>query len=787
MTLDDRFGLVQRIFAAALERPEDERIAFVRERSAGDSEVETEVLSLLRARARASGFLAGSAIASAGGEASWLGRTIGKYRLEEIVASGGMGIVFRASQMHPQRDVALKLIRGDAISRRALQRFEMEAELLGRLDHPGIARIYDAGVADAASGRQPYFVMELIDGVHLSEYARTHDLGLDERIRLLVRICEAVNHAHQHGIVHRDLKPANILVRADGQPKILDFGIARHTDHDLSATSFRTDVGQVIGTLPYMSPEQVRGDPAELDTRSDVYALGVLCYELLTGRLPQPLEGLTIVEAARVIEEDEPSSLGDRERRFPSDLETIVRKCLEKDKTRRYGSPGELAADLERFLASEPILARAPSAIYQLRKFARRNRGMVATVGAGVVVLLVGFAIAVAGWSRANVDRHQAEVEAEKSRLLNAFMVELLGAPSPDEEGTAVRVIDVLARADELVKERMGDEPEVAASAHLTLGHTFRGLGQYPDAERHYRESLRLSESILPLDDARLYPGLESLGDLLIDQGRLDEADSIAARIRAVAPHLDPNGAEHVDALYFFASLEEARGHMEEAIGHLETALQRSKAALGDTAEMTMVLEGALGNLYWQVDRSQDAVPLMESATAAFARRYGDDHPELLGMQNNLAYAYNAAGRQQQSLDLFLSILEKKRRVLGEMNSSTALGYHSVASEYRNMGRPADALPYHAAAVRLADEVMGQDDIRRHILRSGYGLSLLDVGRLDEAERYLRSGYQALKRRYGKDHERPRRLAKALARLYARKGDSLRAQRFRGLATAAGG
>jgi non-specific serine/threonine protein kinase/serine/threonine-protein kinase len=252
-----------------------------------------------------------------------------------------------------------------------LRRFEHESQALGRLQHPGIAQIYEAGTADTGFGPQPYFAMEFIRGHPLREYAEAHHLDVRERLELMVKMCEAVDHAHQRGVIHRDLKPGNILVEESGQLKILDFGVARVTDSDAPITR-QTDVGQLVGTLEYMSPEQVLANPVELDTRSDVYTLGVILYELLAGHRPYKLSG-QLHEAVQAIREEDPAPLSSISRNYRGDIETIAAKALEKDKTRRYGSAAALAADIQRYLADQPIAARPPSASYQLHKFARQE------------------------------------------------------------------------------------------------------------------------------------------------------------------------------------------------------------------------------------------------------------------------------------------------------------------------------------------------------------------------------------------------------------------------------
>jgi non-specific serine/threonine protein kinase/serine/threonine-protein kinase len=352
-----------------------------------------------------------------------LGTTMGRYRIVRLIGDGGMGAVYEAEQESPRRTVALKVIKPEFTSLELLRRFEQEAQALGRLQHPGIAQIYEAGAADTGHGPQPYFAMEFIHGQSLREYADRHNLSARDRLGLLARVCDAVHHAHQRGLIHRDLKPDNILVDETGQPKVLDFGVARVTDGDMQATLY-TGIGHLVGTLEYMSPEQVLGDPLALDTRSDVYALGVILYELLADRMPYTI-GKSVLEAARTIRETDPARLSSFNRSYRGDIETIVAKALEKDKTRRYSSAAELAADIRRYLNDEPIVARPPSASYQLQKFARRNKALV--TGA-IVVLLVAYG-ATATWLAVGFSRERDRlVQAQKE---NSIERDRWSEPSP--------------------------------------------------------------------------------------------------------------------------------------------------------------------------------------------------------------------------------------------------------------------------------------------------------------------------------------------------------------------
>jgi len=406
-----RWAQMKEIFSAAQEKPVSEREAFLNDVCA-DASLREEVRKLLEAEDRpalespVAGMLAAPARPA----------VIGRYRIIRLLGEGGMGAVYEAEQDQPRRTVALKVIRSGLASRELLRRFEHEAQALGRLHHPGIAQIYEAGTADTGFGPQPYFAMEFIQGASLLRYAEAHELGTRARLELMVKVCEAVHHAHQRGIIHRDLKPGNILVDETGQPKVVDFGVARATDADAQATR-QTDLGQLVGTLAYMSPEQVLGDPLALDTRSDVYALGVLLFELLAGRMPYQI-GSQLPKAVQTIREEDPARLSSISRVYRGDVETIVAKALEKDKARRYQSAAELAADIRRYLNDEPIMARRSTTTYHLRKFARRHRALVVGVAAALTMLIAG--VIASTWEAVRAQRAEHEALQQRDRAATA-------------------------------------------------------------------------------------------------------------------------------------------------------------------------------------------------------------------------------------------------------------------------------------------------------------------------------------------------------------------------------
>ncbi|NNM25475.1 MAG: serine/threonine protein kinase [Phycisphaerales bacterium] len=534
---DETRGRLRAIFEAAAELPPDQRDAYLESACAGDPTLRAEIEDLLRRDEVADDdFLCSPVLRPStkpAGDAA-LPSAIGRYRVTGRLGAGGMGIVYEGTQASPQRAVAIKVIRADLLSERLLARFRNEAEILGRLEHPGIARIYEAGVAtlEAGGAGSPFFAMELVRGTPLLEHGR--ELPTDERLRLFVEICEAVHHAHQKGVIHRDLKPANILVTQDGQVKILDFGVARATDGDIQAVTVQTDVGQLLGTVPYMSPEQITGDIGKLDTRSDVYALGVVLFELLTGALPYDVRERSIIEAARIIRDEESTRLSAAAPTLRGDLEWIVARALEKDVERRYDSASAFAADVRRHLADEPVLAGPPSASYRLHKFVRRNRTGVAWGSAAAVLLIAGLAATITLTVRAIRAEGEAVAavesfrrESDRGRISADFLVWALASAEPRETEVLRNVLDA-ASVD--IEERFESSPEVEADVRRLMGDVYHQIGAY---EAAYDQLLGAYEIMTADPDPDRFLGLgyaEVLTGLQSCERELDRGEPAAMR-----------------------------------------------------------------------------------------------------------------------------------------------------------------------------------------------------------------------------------------------------------------
>ena len=516
---DEHWQRIEELYHSALEQEESRRESYVHKACAGDETLEREVASLLAQAEHTEGFLDASALEVAARDlatslqpsARSHPAAIGRYRILRVLGEGGMGVVYEAEQDEPRRIVALKVIKLDLATPDRLRRFKQESQALARLQHPGIAQIYESNTADTGFGPQPYFAMESIRGLPLQQYAEVHQLETRQKLALMVKVCDAVHHAHQRGLIHRDLKPGNILVDESGQPKILDFGVARITQADApeddGQITMQTGLGQLVGTIAYMSPEQVLGDPLEVDTRSDVYALGVILYELLCGRLPYEVNHRQLPEAMRTIREEEPAPLGSTDRKHRGDIETLVRKALEKNKSRRYASAADLGLDIQRYLNDEPIAARPPSAGYQLQKFTRRHRAGV-TVGAVLLVALCAATVSV-GWEAriARQERDRAQRRFNDVRGLARQVIFDLQSKLAALPGTTQVRKDLVAVAidylDTLAKDGYADQGLQAelAGAYIRIGDiqgnpSTQNLGDLPAALESYAKAERLARAV---------------------------------------------------------------------------------------------------------------------------------------------------------------------------------------------------------------------------------------------------------------------------------------------------
>ncbi|MCL4210609.1 MAG: tetratricopeptide repeat protein [Phycisphaeraceae bacterium] len=787
-----------------------------------------------------------------GAASDMVGSAIGPYRLLQLIGEGGFGAVYMAEQREPiKRKVALKLIKLGMDTRQVIARFEAERQALAMMDHPNIARVLDAGAS--AAGR-PYFVMELVKGVPITQYCDTENLSTDQRLDLFIQVCHAVQHAHQKGIIHRDLKPGNVLVTLhDGRPvpKVIDFGIAKATHAELTDKTVFTEFRQFIGTPEYMSPEQAEMSGLDIDTRSDIYALGVLLYELLTGTTPfdrRRLRAAAVDEIQRIIREEEPpkpstrlstimsgsmrepsgagggaaspvagtpgSSIHDiaRHRRsdpdrlvreLRGDLDWIVMKAMEKDRTRRYETAAGLADDVVRHMTNQPVLAGPPTTGYRFRKFARRHRGamLAASVIAGVFLLglvgtTTGMILAMAASRRATEAQEQSKlamIEAQEQAALSQAVIEflnddLLGAAEPSGAagtGRGVLLRDVLDKAAARMEQaaavggRFADKPLVEATLRHTIARAYLGLGELEPAGRHAEQAHRVREATLGPDHENTLKALNTIG--AVAMARSDHGAAEAAFSRGLERARKSLGADHPTTLGLMNNLAacyEARNRHEDAEPLFREALALSEKALGPLHNITLSSLGGLANLTLSMSRYEEAYELAQRVLEGYRRAFGPDHPNTLLALHNLGNAAGGLGRLEEAEAFYQDALERKTRVLGPSHPDTITTMLTLAIQARRQGRHAEAEARLREVIDVSEKALGPEHSYTLTARINIVLLLVQQNRLDDAEPLAEDTLSALRRSRGELNGGTALIRTTLLRIYQARGRHDEARRL---------
>jgi serine/threonine protein kinase/tetratricopeptide (TPR) repeat protein len=821
--------------AAEIEAPA-ERAAFLDRECGQDAELRRKLEALLHAHDDSGGFLKPGPTSDptpTGDEAPHAetsdapGDVIGPYKLLQKLGEGGMGTVWVAEQQQPvKRRVALKLIKPGMDSAQVLRRFEQERQALALMDHTSIAKVFDAGTT--TQGR-PYFVMELVKGVPITKYCDELNLPIRERLTLFVPVCQAIQHAHQKGIIHRDIKPSNVLVcMQDGKPvpKIIDFGIAKAISQQLTDASLYTEVGQVIGTLEYMSPEQAELSALDIDTRADVYALGAMLYELLTGTTPldrRRLKQAALMELLRLIKEQEPprpsTRLSESKETLPSiaaqrhteparllkevrgELDWIVMKCLEKDRTRRYETANGLARDIERYLADEPVEACPPSRSYRLGKFARKHRAELTAAAAFVLLLAIAATVStgLAVWARRAeglAETRLEEVSQEKARAdeetriataINEFFQGLLSqadisnqpllAGGAAERNPNVTVKELLDRAADDIEGKFAGQPVTEASIRLTMGDAYRALGDYVKAQQHLERAVQLRTAELGADHPDTLRSKNSLALLYRAQGQYAKAERLFKK--ALEEFTSKLGADHPNTLSTknnLALMYWTQGQYTKAESLYKEVLEVRTAQLGADHIETLASKNNMAALYLYQGQYTKAEPLFKDVLEGHTAKLGADHPDTLTAKNNLATLYKTRGQHTKAESLFKQVLEVRAAKLGADHPDTLGTKNNLASLYWVQGQYGKAEQLFQEVLELSTAKLGADHPLTLSAKDSLAVQYLAQGQYTKAEPLFKEVLKVITARLGADHPDTLTTKNNLASLYRQQGQYTKAE-----------
>jgi non-specific serine/threonine protein kinase/serine/threonine-protein kinase len=780
---DHRHARAKKIFAVVCARPPDEWPDLLAKTCADDPELRDEVESLLRYHDCSPE--EGPTVGLEGLELK-SGERIAHYSIQRLLGEGGMGEVWEAEQREPvRRRVALKLIRAGMNNKEVVARFESERQALALMDHPNIARVFDAGATE--QGR-PYFVMEYVQGERITAYCDRHRLTTRERLGLFIEVCDGVQHAHHKGVIHRDIKPSNLLVSIQDDrpmPKIIDFGVAKATSRRLTDKTMVTQLGMLIGTPEYMSPEQAEMTTLDIDTRTDVYSLGVVLYELLVGAPPFEFDELRragVDELRRKVREDEPPSPSNRfislggtstriaaerrtdppslARQLRGELDWIVMRALEKDRTRRYASPAELAADIRRHLNDEPVLAGPPSTVYRVRKFVRRHRLGVTAASMVLLALVIGATAVTFGMLRARTAEAGAKQDAATAEQVSGFLVGLFQVSDPSRaRGNTITAREILDEGARRIRGELIDQPEVQARMMATIGAVYRGLGLYDSAQELLEEALVIREAHLAPDDPAILWNLFDLAWLAMELNDYTRAVEITERSMPLARQiLDPDSAELARVLAGVGMVrwDQQRYEESEELLRRAVAIWDQKSAVSDPFLGT-ALDG-LGRALTQKGQLDQALEYLERAQTFRRETLGPDHPDMAASMMFLAKLHERRGEQAQAQALYQLALEMVERTRGPNHPTMVEALRLNAGFFYHRGELDKARSFYERALDLVEQVARPDDQDLPGLAEEYGELLVGLGEHEQV-RALHDRVLAFLGPEGVDHPTYSRIA----------------------------
>ena len=706
-----------------------------------------------------------------------LPKRVGPYRIIQVLGEGGMGVVYEAEETEPvKRRVALKLVRAGHDTREVLARFDAERRALAVMNHGCIAKVLSAGTTEQG---QPYFAMELVRGLPITAYCDARRLSVRDRLSLFISVCEAVQHAHQKGVIHRDLKPSNIMVGdEDGHPapKVIDFGIAKALGPATSATL--TMGGMAVGTAAYMSPEQADAGQLDVDTRADIYSLGVMLYELLVGHLPvdpnamglfvflaklvsgnvtppTPSAALLTVEREReTVAHMRRTDFRHLRRELKGDLDWIVMKAMQPDRALRYETANGLATDLRRYLADEPVIARPPSATYRLSKFVRRHRVGVFAAGAILVSVVASAVVATVGYVRATRAEHRAASEAEAAKQVTNFLVDLFRVSDPGESrGNTLTAREILDRGTRRVTTELAAQPLLQARIMQTMGTVHAQLGQYGPARALLTDVLRTRELALPADDPLVGETLAALGEVARSRGDAAEADRLLSR--ALAIRQKAFGSEHIDVATTLASIAALRwkqGRAADAESLYKRVLILDRKVRTEADPRTARDMRGLAAVYLSQKRYGEAEALWKETLALQERTLGRDHPDVGSTLNNLGGLYYNTGRYDDARTYYQRARPIIEKTLGPAHPSNASIWNNLGEVEWKLKHHRESETLFRQALQLKERSFTADDPSIAVTLNGMAGVMRDQGRYAEAEPLYQRALAIREKAFGTTH-----------------------------------
>ena len=775
---------IKTIFFKAVELSGEEREDFLNS-ACQDPEIKKEIISLLLSHDKSENFLEDPTITPeqiSDNNTFFIGKTFGRYKIENLIARGGMGLVYLGLRDDEvKQKAAVKIINPGVASETVIKRFQNERQTLANLNHPNISRLLDGGITD--DGIQ-YLVMEYIDGIPIDEYCDQNKLNIGERLNLFLKVASIVQYAHQNLVVHRDLKPNNILITQDGEPKLLDFGIAKILTSEGKENETLTHKGMWNLTPEFASPEQIKGET--ITTSSDVYSLGIILYRLLTGHNPYRIKSLIHSDISKIITQTEPTkpseiiyktveNISGEERteinpesisktregnvdklhkKLIGDLDNIVSMAIRKEADRRYTSVDHFAEDIRSYLDDKPVKAHKDSFSYRSKKFIRRNK--IAVISAAIIFIIINTGLGGILWQAhlAAIERDNATLEADKANRIKSFLLDMISAPDPMKEGSEVKVIDVLQKASGKLTSKLVDHPQIEAEIRTMLGNTYQNLGIYDSAEVEIAKALELNKKLFGEKSVETAMSLKDLGLVYHYEGDYEKTEKYYKNSLEMLRSIETEPSfETALVLDIYGTLMTDIGDYEKAEGLTEEALKISEAIKGPDDSEVAQIKNNLATSYNYLGKLDKADSLYREALRVFRKNYGNYHIQVSRVINNLAFINIFKKEHRKALPLLEESLNIKRKVLGEGHPDLILAYSNLGSTYYNVGEYDDAEKYMKASIDVALKNFDEDNINISRSYMWYGRVLEANGKLDDGIYYLRKAYLIREKEFGENNK----------------------------------